>query len=208
MQTKKIEVRERLMAVGLVHFSTEGFEKASLRKIVKDAGTTLGNYYNYFLNKEALFEAIVDESYEGFRLFLAHHKEKESADISMEITPEVLVGAVANLEAQVTTLIPSLTPAFLLLIDGSRGTKYENFRNEVVDFFAGHYMEHLHEKGLNDDYNYSQVAGEMFVSGLIKLVRQRRSTTELVGSIINHFMFFAYGTIGIIGLKEKRLTDD
>ncbi len=208
MQTKKVEVRERLLSVGLEHFSADGFEKASLRKIVKDAGTTLGNYYNYFLNKEALFEAIVDESYEGFKLFLAHHMEEESADVSMEITPEILAGAEANLEAQVLTLVPSLTPAFLLLIDGSRGTKYENFRSEVVVFFAGHYMEHLHGKGLNDTYGYSQVAGEMFISGLIKLVRQTCSTTELIGSIMNHFMFFVYGTMGVIGLKEKRSIDD
>ena len=35
-----------------------GFKNASLRQIVKDAGTTIGNFYNYFENKEALFTDI------------------------------------------------------------------------------------------------------------------------------------------------------
>ncbi len=208
MQTKKVEVRERLIAVGLEHFSAEGFEKASLRKIVKDAGTTLGNYYNYFLNKEALFEAIVDESYRGFELFLQQHKEEEKTEASAEITPEVLAGAEEVLEAQIKALVPFLTPAFLLLIEGSKGTRYESFRGGIVDFFAGHYSEHLQSQGIDDPYDYGKVAGDMFVSGLIQIVRRTSSTTELVESMRHHFLFFVYGTVGMIGMEEKRLTDD
>ena len=207
MQTKKEAVKTRLMASGLEHFSADGFEKASLRKIVKSAGTTLGNFYNYYANKEALFAAIVDESYLGFKVFLQFHQEQESSGPVQVITPELIADAAGLLEAQIVALIPSLTPSFLLLIDGGKGTKYESFRSDVVDFFAGHYAEHLESQGTDDSGGYAKVAGSMFVDGMIQIVRETKETSALVGKLMGHFMFFVFGTMGVIDMR-KRLADD
>lgn len=204
MQIKKEQVKDNLLRVGLEQFTMKGYEKASLRVIVKEAGTTLGNFYNYFPNKEALFEAIVDESYIGFNQFLHHHKDEEGHDQPVELTPEVLMAARYLLMDQIRGLLPALTPSFLLLIDRSQGTKYEGFRREVVAFFTDHYMEHLASKGMDDLYGYSLVAGEMFVSGLIQIIRRNDELDHVVASLTNHFMFFIFGTTGIITMEEKR----
>ena len=41
-------------------FSEKGFQGASLRQIVKQAGVTTGAFYGYFSSKEALFASIVE----------------------------------------------------------------------------------------------------------------------------------------------------
>ena len=47
------------------HFLANGFQRASLRKIVSDAGFTLGVFYGYYDSKEELFHALVEQTANG-----------------------------------------------------------------------------------------------------------------------------------------------
>ena len=61
---KQIEgVAERILAAAKREFLEKGYQAASLRNIVKTAGVTTGALYGYYDSKEALFAALVDESY-------------------------------------------------------------------------------------------------------------------------------------------------
>jgi len=60
MQYTKTEVRERLLNVALEEFINNGYEDTSMRSIVKNANSSLGNCYRYFKNKKDLFDAIVN----------------------------------------------------------------------------------------------------------------------------------------------------
>lgn len=54
-------------------FLDKGFQMASLRNIVKNAGVTTGAFYGYYKSKEELFDALVGKQYENedeFRLIL------------------------------------------------------------------------------------------------------------------------------------------
>ena len=51
---------ERIKQAALEEFSEKGFQGASLRQIVKQAGVTTGAFYGYFSSKEALFASIVE----------------------------------------------------------------------------------------------------------------------------------------------------
>ncbi len=44
----------------MTEFLDKGFQGASLRQIVKNAGVTTGAFYGYFSSKEALFASIVE----------------------------------------------------------------------------------------------------------------------------------------------------
>ncbi len=77
MQVKKDEMKNAILKSGEKEFLENGYEKASIRKIVKQAGTTIGNFYNYFANKEALFEELVNEEYHEFINFIQHHNNVE-----------------------------------------------------------------------------------------------------------------------------------
>lgn len=202
MQIKKDEVRNRILASALNVFQDKGFENASLRGIVKEAGTTLGNFYNYFESKERLYDVLVADSYHGFRHFLEHHEDGGHEAHADELSIDVIAAGIEALEVQVRLLMPFLTPEFLLLIEGSKGTKYTGFKEEVAQFFANHYLDHLQRNGQSDPYAYRDIAGHMFVDGLVALVKSMKYSDRLIQGIMQHFVFFSYGTMGIMSLNK------
>ena len=55
MRTRLLDAAERL-------FAQEGYQATSLRQVVDLAGTSIGNCYFYFPNKEALLQAVVERA--------------------------------------------------------------------------------------------------------------------------------------------------
>lgn len=58
---RDLEVRERIFASALRHFSQKGYAATSLREIAEDAHTTKPMIYYYFGSKEGLYGHIVRE---------------------------------------------------------------------------------------------------------------------------------------------------
>ena len=56
---REAEVRERIFASALKHFSQKGFAATSLREVSEDAQTTKPMIYYYFGSKEGLYGSIV-----------------------------------------------------------------------------------------------------------------------------------------------------
>ena len=57
---------ERIHQAAQAEFLEKGFQRASLRSIVKSVGMTTGAFYGYYKSKEALFEALVGSHYTYF----------------------------------------------------------------------------------------------------------------------------------------------
>ncbi|WP_235720046.1 TetR/AcrR family transcriptional regulator [Megasphaera lornae] len=51
---------KKIMDSGKANFLKDGYERANLRKICKDAGVTTGAFYRHFNDKEDLFISLVD----------------------------------------------------------------------------------------------------------------------------------------------------
>ena len=60
MEEKSTATLEKLQEAAMAEFLDKGFQGASLRQIVKNAGVTTGAFYGYFSSKEALFNALVE----------------------------------------------------------------------------------------------------------------------------------------------------
>ena len=60
MEEKSSATLEKIQEAALAEFLDKGFQGASLRQIVKNAGVTTGAFYGYFSSKEALFNALVE----------------------------------------------------------------------------------------------------------------------------------------------------
>ena len=60
MEEKSTATLEKIQRAAMEEFSEKGFQGASLRQIVKQAGVTTGALYGYFSSKEALFASIVE----------------------------------------------------------------------------------------------------------------------------------------------------
>ena len=60
MEEKHNATLARIRQAAMQEFLDKGFQGASLRQIVKNAGVTTGAFYGYFSSKEALFNALVE----------------------------------------------------------------------------------------------------------------------------------------------------
>ena len=59
MQVQKDEIEKRILREAEKEFRKYGFAKASMRRIAADANVSTSNIYNYFKNKDELFNRII-----------------------------------------------------------------------------------------------------------------------------------------------------
>ena len=59
MQYTKVEVRKRILISARREFYEKGYEGAAMRSIAAAAGSSPGNLYRYFANKQELYAAVV-----------------------------------------------------------------------------------------------------------------------------------------------------
>ncbi len=123
MNTKDFNTREAVLTSGRQEFLTKGFEKASLRTICKNAQVTTGAFYSYFSKKEELFAAIVEPMLKKYYPMYDGVIRSAMADIRNCEQNEV----------KVIEFILAHRDEFRLLFDCSAGTKYEGFREELMD---------------------------------------------------------------------------
>ena len=60
MEEKSNVTLKKIQEAAMAEFLDKGFQGASLRQIVKNAGVTTGAFYGYFSSKEALFASLVE----------------------------------------------------------------------------------------------------------------------------------------------------
>ena len=60
-EQKKEAMRQRLVAAARLLFARQGYEATTLRQVVTEAETSIGNCYFYFTNKETLLLAVAEQ---------------------------------------------------------------------------------------------------------------------------------------------------
>ena len=63
MDPSNISTLEKIHSAAKTEFLEKGYQRASLRNIVKNAGVTTGAFYGYYNSKKELFAALVDAPY-------------------------------------------------------------------------------------------------------------------------------------------------
>jgi AcrR family transcriptional regulator len=140
-QRPKAEVRDAILRAAGEAFAEAGFERAALGDIVARAGTSIGNLYKYFANKDELFAAFIPREFtadlkrrvrtqvealrgesDAFSLDAEHPYRRASED--------VLRFTIANRDRVV----------FLLL--RAEETSHERFTDEVTRMLVGLAQEH------------------------------------------------------------------
>jgi AcrR family transcriptional regulator len=130
-QRPKTRVREAILQAAAEAFARFGFERAALGDIVERAGTSIGNLYKYFANKEALLAEVIPR---GFTAQLTGRVRAQVEALRGE--PDVFRLEAAHPYRRASEELLSFTLAhrdrvvFLLL--RAHGTKHERFAGQIV----------------------------------------------------------------------------
>ena len=182
MQTLKPETREKIIRVSGKFFYMHGFESATMRQIAEQAGMTVSNLYKYFRNKESIFDEIIRpyhaEFKKGFEAMLGHESKVEFGDEQIAGLKEALFRSVEKDRI-----------GFVLLMDGSGGTKYGKFKATVIDMLAEHMREGRHADK-TDAFAFHLFASNL-VNNTIEAARNYKDAAwaeETIGKIVDYHM--------------------
>lgn len=197
MQFKKEEVQQAIYKSAIKEFLDKGFEKASLRQIAKKAGTTLGNFYNYYENKEALFANIVEDAYNGMMYLIKNHEHWERRNELWDLQ-DVEVWR-KELKKLILPIIPTITTPFVILMEGSEGTRFAHAKEDLLSLMEEHFIEHIDE--FNPKYPYREMArvmAEQLIFSLVLIVKNNEDEVLRQKLVIEEILFFAIGVMGIL----------
>lgn len=197
MQIKKDDVKNSLLKSAQTEFLKKGFDKASIRNIVKNAGTTIGNFYNYFESKEMVFAHLVEKSYNDLIGFINDHEDMEINEEQLSAMDSETVRSEAN--KTLAELVPKFDESFLLLVNYSDGTKFSNAKNEIIDFIAEHFMEHIDMYA--PDYKLRQmgrIVSSQMVHGIAEIIKDNANAQVRHTLITEQILFTSMGVMGIL----------
>lgn len=189
MQYLKDEIRNRIISSALKEFYDVGFPGASMRQIAKNSGIAIGNMYRYFKNKEELFYAVVDPVFNSLSTIIIHHGFTPTGDGSIfEVVTEGIMPIFGEQRTQL-----------LILIDKSKGTKYENVKDEFILSIEKEITKYLlptiNDRGVNvrDNYIFNLIAAT-FLEGLFIILR-KYDDEESIKYFIHEFLLITFADI-------------
>lgn len=180
------ETKEKLLISAKKEFLEKGYMKSSLRSICNEAGVTTGALYFFFKDKEDLFASLVDQPLKMLYEMLNNYYNKGLE--SKAVMTEALNG---NFEEDllasrvVIAFFYQYYDEFMLLIQKSQGSKYENCFDEFIALAERHYRlladEFSKAKGQNkiDDHIIHWIS-HMQIESVVHMLVHEKSEADAV----------------------------
>lgn len=210
MQFLKEETKQALINAALNEFQEKGFEKASMRLIAKSSGMTIGNIYNYYPNKQALFEAVVFHAYQEYKKNIDDIKDKlyKRNKVINGVSPTYFDG----IEITIIDLVKSFTPEMTLLFTGAKGSDYENVKEELTNIsyeVTKSIFSNSFSSSIKDNSYYDRLAhtiAETLIESIC-IIMKNNYDKEYFGKLIDH-MITTYSVSIKIAINNKRSLSD
>lgn len=149
MEEKTNTTLESIEQAAMQEFLEKGFQGASLRQIVKNAGVTTGAFYGYFSSKEALFNALV-EPHAAALMGRFMEAQISFAELPEEEQVFHMGDESGNYVRWMVDYICQHRDPVKLLLTRSEGTSYERFVHNMVEVeveYTLRYIEVLRHLG-------------------------------------------------------------
>lgn len=125
MQYLKEDVKDRILSSALKEFMEKGFLDASMREIASHAGVAQGNVYRYFKNKEDLFNSIIGPVHSHLMTLIVEIGDVYETNIDS-------MYYINSIRDRIMEVFEKFSSELLILMDKSKGTEYQNTREEVI----------------------------------------------------------------------------
>ena len=192
MQYLKSEIDLLIQNVAVKEFYRNGYENTSMRTIASKSGISVGNLYRYYRSKEKLFEHIIMHIYEKMVYIIKHHN-----DFSVELNMENLAEVIQVQGKIMSETLSENRRELLILIDGSRGTKFEKIKKELVTVMADHVSGHLHDyykkKRDIDMPALSRILAAGYLESLWNILRDNENNEDIRKLLIEYIKIMVFG---------------
>ena len=142
MEEKSTATLEKIQQAAMEEFSEKGFQGASLRQIVKQAGVTTGAFYGYFSSKEALFASIV-EPHAAALMGRFMEAQTTFAEMPEKEQPEHMGLESSQCVHWMVDYICDHREPVKLLLCKAEGTSYEHFVHNMVEVEVEYTLQYL-----------------------------------------------------------------
>ena len=214
MSRKFDATHERIIQAARRHFLENGYPKASLRDLCKEADVTTGAFYRHFESKEELFALIVSPAanlyFEGYEEL---QKEYNVQNITLKNAREVILEFSTRLRNHILKCLYKYFDEYKLLIYKSQGTKFESFSHDVWNIEKNRIsslMVQLNNLGANlrpmAEQEIHMITASMY-QGLNEIILNDYPLDESIKYVSSLFDFFVQGwaTFAVTPVDESRL---
>ncbi len=205
MSLRDTSIDPKLIESARKEFADKGFLQAELKTICDNAGVTTGAVYKRYKGKEELFCALVKDTAEVLDSFIS---SRVDIDLSSMTDDEVRNTWIMDGEylLDMFRLLWNYKEDFVLLLNKSAGTSYENYGHDFALRMTDAYMHYYREaqrRGLADsDISKEEmhVMCTSFWTSVYEPFVHEMSWDEVEAhcKVISRFFDFA----GAIGLKQ------
>ena len=196
-----------LMEAGKKEFLSKGFQGASLRNIAASLGVTTGAIYRYYSDKEALFDALVEEP---ARILVERYREIQQSFSTLPLERRLNELPEVSHDGQMWMIkhIYNNLDAFKLIVSCSAGTKYEYYIDTLIEIEVNAsrvLIDQMTAAGLKvhpiDDELIHIVSSALF-SGIFEPVRHDMPMDKAVVYMDSLREFYSAGWFKILGFSD------
>lgn len=178
MQYLKEEIKNRIISAALNEFKDKGFLGASMRDIAKNAGVAIGNVYRYFENKDELFNEIMEPVYTEFIALVFNVGKSDDLCYNLESQ------TAKDIADKLMEVFKKYDVELLIMMDKSKGSKFENLKEELVQLVDTRLKNELLPKfrangvQIQDEF-ITYVIAATFVEGIFIILRNYTDETQI-----------------------------
>lgn len=161
-QFLKDDIRERILAAALDEFHAKGYKQATMRGIAAAARIPAGLIYSYYKSKEDLFDAVLQP-------VLYDWEQVLSADGDAgEARADVKIHGLSPAETECLLSLFDHRKEFIVLMDGSGGTRYKDEKDRFVRDIEAHLLKHRRDEAADEVFIH--IVASNFVDGLMQVM--------------------------------------
>lgn len=195
-----------LREAGRREFLAHGFLGASMRNIAAAAGVTTGALYRYYTDKEALFEALVEEP---SRILAERYRnnQREFAAQPLEMQLQSMREVTHSASEWIIAYLYDHFDAFKLIACCAAGTRYEHYIDTLIEIEsnAGKLLiGRMRDAGLPaqklDDGLIHILSGALF-NGMFETIRHDMPREKAVRYMDSLRDFYSAGWFKVLGIS-------
>lgn len=133
MRVLKDDKYQAIFDAARKEFILKGFKDASMRNIAKEANVGLSNIYNYFGNKNEIFEEVLKPAKNELYAFIREQHSEDNIDYH-RLTP---FGHQEEAVDQYINLIYKYKEEYRLLLFYADGSSFSRFRESLITYLTG-----------------------------------------------------------------------